>query len=126
MFSQILTQNYSIGAHILHIDDSTCCDEDFTWVASDQQPEPRSLPLTSTKQLSDTSANGNNIGKPPRPTGSLDRRRASHTNRHERDCKSRSAHYMKDRSTPTNEFKDIGHNNNNKGSSLGKCTITNF
>lgn len=106
-----------------YIDDSTCCDEDFTWVASDQPPEPRSLPLISAKQpqSSDTSANGNNIGKPPRPTGSLDRRRTSHTSRHERDCKSRSAHYMKDRGT-SNEFKDAPHHNN-KGSSQGNSVI---
>ncbi|XP_055691912.1 liprin-beta-1 isoform X4 [Lutzomyia longipalpis] len=77
-------------------DDSTCCDEDFTWVRSENiSEEPQSLPVTST------TIPPSNVpsGKPPRPAGSLDRRRQLTTNRQERDSKSRSAHSLiKDKS----------------------------
>lgn len=86
------------------IDESTCCDEDFTWVRSEPPVESRSLP---NEQVINTPP-ANNSAKPPRPAGSLDRRRISHTNRQERDSKSRSAHSLKERSV-SGEFKDSSH-----------------
>lgn len=83
------------------LDESTCCDEDFTWVRTDPPIESRSLP---TDQVINSPIT-NNSAKPPRPAGSLDRRRQSHTNRQERDNKSRSAHSLKERSV-SSEFKD--------------------
>lgn len=96
-------------------DESTCCDEDFTWVKSDKQP--RSLPAAaappnpSAKQPSTSAtpsrettptAQSASSKPPPRPTGSLDRRRtspqATSSSRQDRDGKSRSAHYLKERS----------------------------
>ncbi|KAG4073996.1 hypothetical protein HA402_014201 [Bradysia odoriphaga] len=84
--------------------ESTCCDEDFTWVRSDPPIESRSLP---TDQVINSPIT-NNSAKPPRPAGSLDRRRTSHTNRQERDNKSRSAHSLKERSV-SSEFKDASN-----------------
>ncbi|GAB0090836.1 hypothetical protein DMENIID0001_056000 [Sergentomyia squamirostris] len=76
--------------HQSSCDDSTCCDEDFTWVRSERlSEEPQSLPTT----LPPTAASVPS-GKPPRPAGSLDRRRHLSTNRQERDSKSRSAHSL--------------------------------
>ncbi|XP_037051870.1 liprin-beta-1 isoform X4 [Bradysia coprophila] len=85
-------------------DESTCCDEDFTWVRSDPPIESRSLPTDHVINSPIT----NNSAKPPRPAGSLDRRRTSHTNRQERDNKSRSAHSLKERSV-SSEFKDASN-----------------
>lgn len=61
------------------------------WVRSERlSEEPQSLPATPS------TAPSNNVpsGKPPRPAGSLDRRRQLSTNRQERDSKSRSAHSL--------------------------------
>lgn len=93
------------------IDESTCCDEDFTWVRSEPPIESRSLP---TDQVTN-SPSTNNSAKPPRPAGSLDRRRISHTNRQERDSKSRSAHSLKERSM-SSEFKDTANEK-------GRCVV---
>lgn len=105
-------------------DDSTCCDEDFTWVRSDKETKQKnpSVTITQTEQITPQSqpssnnshnnnnSNNNNNGKPPRPSGSLDRRRTNvHHNRQERDSKSRSAHSLKDRML-TSEFKDAPPN----------------
>lgn len=90
----------------LPLDESTCCDEDFTWVKSESntpkaspQKEPvvkvKSFPIASPSTSSSVALNGN--GKPPRPVGSLDRRRQLTTNREERDHKSRSAHSLKEK-----------------------------
>ncbi len=93
------------------IDESTCCDEDFTWVRTEPPIESRSLP---TDQVAN-SPSTNNSAKPPRPAGSLDRRRISHTNRQERDSKSRSAHSLKERSV-SSEFKDTSNEK-------GRCVV---
>lgn len=95
----------------MYIDDSTCCDEDFTWVRSEHDvklpPAPK-LPSHAPQN------NGAIAAKPPRPSGSLDRRRNLHTTRQERDSKSRSAHSLKERSI-SNELKD---QQNHKGSHI--------
>lgn len=93
------------------IDESTCCDEDFTWVRSDPPIESRSLPTDQVAHSPST----NSSAKPPRPAGSLDRRRISHTNRQERDSKSRSAHSLKERSV-SSEFKDAPNEK-------GRCVV---
>lgn len=92
------------------IDDSTCCDEDFTWVRSDKETKQSNPAVTVTKEQNQSQP-PNNSGKPPRPAGSLDRRRTNaHHNRQERDSKSRSAHSLKERMLTT-EFKDVPPNN---------------
>lgn len=84
---------------------------------------PATKTVTNTVTAVATADQSNNIGgKPPRPTGSLDRRRAVQTNRQERDCKSRSAHYLKERSVP-NEFKDQSNSNNNNNINSNKGSL---
>lgn len=110
-FSQMQLPLKSQKKHIMtvknmhYIDESTCCDEDFTWVRTDPPIESRSLP---TDQVAISPSTNNSSAKPPRPAGSLDRRRISHTNRQERDSKSRSAHSLKERSV-SSEFKDASN-----------------
>uniref|UniRef100_A0AAG5D3A2 SAM domain-containing protein n=2 Tax=Anopheles atroparvus TaxID=41427 RepID=A0AAG5D3A2_ANOAO len=120
-------------------DDSTCCDDDFTWVhaqsrseapkasvesdrrSSSQATTSRSVPHEQrgqimppqhqpqrqvTRSSTSTASGAVASGKPPRPmrdTGSLDRRRNLATSRHERDCKSRSTHSLKEKSS-SSEF----------------------
>lgn len=60
---------------------------------------------------SSTSLNGNGNGKPPRPVGSLDRRRQLSTNREERDHKSRSAHSLKEKGSES--VKDMKNKSKN-------------
>lgn len=65
---------------------------------------------SSVKAESDSTTSGNSNkqngnGKPPRPVGSLDRRRQLSTNREERDHKSRSAHSLKEKVTDAKDMK---------------------
>lgn len=91
------------------IDESTCCDEDFTWVCNAKE-KPREVnqtqsfaSLTRETPTNLTTPNINDVTKnikPPRPS-SLDRRRFSNRNRQERDSKSRSAHSLQESSLST-------------------------
>lgn len=107
----------------LRSDESTCCDDDFTWVGhKNEVPKgaPATKPINSSMSLEPSgpiagtpsvamAAHHNhfihkNGHKPPRPA-SLDRRRLiHHHSRHERDSKSRSAHSLQEPS-PTPDMK---------------------
>lgn len=101
------------------LDESTCCDEDFTWVKSESNTpkvSPQKDPAKASKSNEmktatpatslncNSSQNGN--GKPPRPIGSLDRRRQLSTNREERDHKSRSAHSLKEKGSDAKDSRN--------------------
>lgn len=64
----------------------------------DKQP-PQDKSTTSSSSL-------NGSGKPPRPLGSLDRRRQLSMNREERDHKSRSAHSLKEKGSDAKEARN--------------------
>lgn len=111
------------------LDESTCCDEDFTWVCGAKEkptdgehirnsfpslPSQTGSLKASTKQ-SDINNCSNNAAKyedepkylnrSVKPTCSLDRRRTLTRNRQERDSKSRSAHSLQDSSaTSTTDY----------------------
>ncbi|XP_055624525.1 uncharacterized protein LOC129767542 isoform X3 [Toxorhynchites rutilus septentrionalis] len=133
-------------------DDSTCCNEDFTWVNSRTQAPKASIESdrrstshttvgsrstrgylgsheTSTKAgphqgpaLPTTAVAG--FGKPPRPmTGSLDRRRHHHgASRQERDSKSRSTHSLKEKSSSSELHKQDSQSSNLSLNSKGKAS----
>lgn len=111
------------------LDESTCCDEDFTWVCSAKgklsdaehiRNSFTSLPSqtgslkASTKQSDINNCNNNTVkgedepkysNRSIKPTSSLDRRRTLTRNRQERDSKSRSAHSLQDSSaTSTTDY----------------------
>lgn len=65
---------------------------------------PKLLQINKAEKATSPSVNG--AGKPPRPVGSLDRRRQLSTNREERDHKSRSAHSLKEKSSDSKEMKN--------------------
>ncbi|XP_055598305.1 uncharacterized protein LOC129747911 isoform X8 [Uranotaenia lowii] len=130
-------------------DDSTRCDEDFTWVNS-RGEAPRANFDSDRRSTSHTTIGGRSTrsyaggheatpnasgggggvmtgaaGKPPRPmTGSLDRRRHLGATRHERDSKSRSTHSLKEKSTSSELQKQDSQSStlslNSKGKSSGK------
>lgn len=111
-------------------DNSTCCDEDFTWVCNDENnaasntPYKSNVPATAKNARSSSAAaashgignadvdaktnNGNAHSKRTRqlrPSSSLDRRRLHSRNRQERDSKSRSAHSLHESSaTSTTDY----------------------
>lgn len=105
----------------IYVDNSTCCDEDFTWVCNTEEKlvEPNPAPNTyATKSAlkhypknNDESdvKNANNAvqkrGRQLRPSSSLDRRRIQSRSRQERDSKSRSAHSLQESSaTSTTDY----------------------
>lgn len=114
-------------------DESTCCDDDFTWVcnAKENAREPRSLQYSFTS-LPNAVANSGGHANTANEThslkssklvtrqGSLDRRRFQNRNRQERDSKSRSAHSLQD-SSPSTDFAEPaaskGHQTHHKNSS---------
>lgn len=75
-------------------DGSTCGDEDFHWVKTEPPSEQRTVSPTSSHYTKDSSISN---GMPPRPPGSLDRRRQNPKNRHDRDAKSRSSHSLREK-----------------------------
>lgn len=108
-------------------DNSTCCDEDFTWVCNDENNatsnayHKSNMPTSSNKNTSssphgigsdaavDTKRNNGNVNskrsRQLRPSSSLDRRRLHSRNRQERDSKSRSAHSLHESSaTSTTDY----------------------
>lgn len=116
-------------------DESTCCDDDFTWVcnsAKEKQREPNTLQY-SFASLPNALANSSVHSNAPSETnslkssklvtrqGSLDRRRVLNRNRQERDSKSRSAHSLQE-SSPSTDFAEPTsktlhmHQKNNGGS----------
>ncbi|XP_053674660.1 uncharacterized protein LOC128724962 [Anopheles nili] len=119
--------------------DSTCCDDDFSWVCtqdkmeapkasieSDQRSlscdqrslsQPQHVRHSRQSAKSDTVDIGSAIsnGKPPRPTretGSLDRRRRLRSTRNERDNKSRSTHSLKEKSSSSEMYKHVDVSSN--------------
>ncbi|XP_038112438.1 liprin-beta-1 isoform X6 [Culex quinquefasciatus] len=120
-------------------DESSCRDEDFTWVNSSARGEaPRATIDSDRRSTSHTTVGGRSNregssnaavptqpagcpGKPPRPsqTGSLDRRRHLGATRHERDSKSRSTHSLKEKSS-SSEFKQDSQSSTLSLSSKGK------
>lgn len=74
---------------------------------SPQKEAPRQKVNDATDKQSQceksTSSSQNGTGKPPRPLGSLDRRRQLSMNREERDHKSRSAHSLKEKGSDPRE-----------------------
>lgn len=98
------------------IDESTCCDEDFTWVCNTKEKSRESNPLQSSyssltrvvshgtvtpnQNSNTTQPNSIKFGKSAKPS-SLDRRRVLNRNRQERDSKSRSAHSLQESSVST-------------------------
>ncbi|XP_039445619.1 liprin-beta-1 isoform X6 [Culex pipiens pallens] len=123
--------------------ESSCRDEDFTWVNSSARGEaPRATIDSDRRSTSHTTVGGRSNregssnaagpaqqppqpggcpGKPPRPsqTGSLDRRRHLGATRHERDSKSRSTHSLKEKSS-SSEFKQDSQSSTLSLSSKGK------
>lgn len=97
-------------------DESTCCDDDFTWVrntkennqdkSSNIQSSYTSLPQTVLTEPSPMIPS--QCGKSNRPY-SLDRRRSHMRNRQERDSKSRSAHSLQE-SSASNEINEESRN----------------
>lgn len=101
-------------------DNSTCCDEDFTWVCNDEKNATsnayKSNVPTTVKNTShgigadvDVKNNNGNVNskrtRQLRPSSSLDRRRLHSRNRQERDSKSRSAHSLHESSaTSTTDY----------------------
>lgn len=103
-------------------DNSTCCDEDFTWVCnqkekvevnSSQNAYPSKVAAKHTPSTTNDAdmKNGNQKrGRQLRPSGSLDRRRINSRNRQERDSKSRSAHSLQESSaTSTTDYASPEH-----------------
>ncbi|XP_055306993.1 uncharacterized protein LOC129571249 isoform X2 [Sitodiplosis mosellana] len=103
-------------------DNSTCCDEDFTWVCNQKEkiemsPTQNAHPSKATVKHSagnTDDADGKNSnqkrGRHLRPSGSLDRRRIHSRNRQERDSKSRSAHSLQESSaTSTTDYASPEH-----------------
>lgn len=102
------------------IDNSTCCDEDFTWVCNQKEKlvEPSA---TSKPTMKHSQGNGDDVdmkngnvvtkrGRILRPSGSLDRRRVHSRSRQERDSKSRSAHSLQESSaTSTTDYASPDH-----------------
>lgn len=111
------------------LDESTCCDDDFTWVCNAKgkltdaehiQNSFTSLPSQSgSLEVSTKQGDINNckndtvkyedepkyLNRSVKPTTSLDRRRTLTKNRQERDSKSRSAHSLQDSSaTSTTDY----------------------
>lgn len=106
-------------------DESTCCDDDFTWVCNntkekntdaDRAMANNYTPLKSSTN-NDSSAKQIGNGQPmdasskstnktaSKTSTSLDRRRVQSRNRHERDTKSRSVHSLQDSSaTSTTDY----------------------
>lgn len=101
-------------------DNSTCCDEDFTWVCSSKEKsiEPNATSNVYTSRAAARQAHGNsddvdlkngNVGQKRgrqlKPSSSLDRRRIQSRSRQERDSKSRSAHSLQESSaTSTTDY----------------------
>ncbi|XP_063702523.1 uncharacterized protein LOC134832436 [Culicoides brevitarsis] len=73
-------------------DGSTCGDEDFHWVKTEPPSEQRTVSPSSNSNTASVSN-----GMPPRPPGSLDRRRQNPKNRKDRDAKSRSSHSLREK-----------------------------
>ncbi|XP_037914527.1 liprin-beta-1 isoform X4 [Hermetia illucens] len=87
-------------------DDSTCCDEDFTWVRSEN--------TVIEKHPLQSSPSSKNASKPPRPGGaSLDRRRQTQSSRHDRDHKSRSTHLVREKCM-SGDLKESHHARENR------------
>ncbi|XP_065078321.1 uncharacterized protein LOC135701450 isoform X3 [Ochlerotatus camptorhynchus] len=131
-------------------DDSTCRDEDFTWV-NNRSEAPKATIDSDRRSTSHTTIGGRSsrshthghepslnrnllspvlaqpgalgCGKPPRPmTGSLDRRRHLGANRHERDSKSRSTHSLKDKFSSSELQQQDSHSSNLSLNSKGKSS----
>ncbi|XP_019540219.2 liprin-beta-1 isoform X4 [Aedes albopictus] len=129
-------------------DESTCRDEDFTWV-NNRGEAPKATIDSDRRSTSHTTVGGRSTrshtqiadpnlprsplspilspsgalgcGKPPRPlTGSLDRRRHLGASRHERDSKSRSTHSLKDKSSSSELQHHDSHSSNLSLNSKGK------
>ncbi|CAD7088011.1 unnamed protein product [Hermetia illucens] len=89
-----------------HTNDSTCCDEDFTWVRSEN--------TVIEKHPLQSSPSSKNASKPPRPGGaSLDRRRQTQSSRHDRDHKSRSTHLVREKCM-SGDLKESHHARENR------------
>lgn len=109
------------------VDNSTCCDEDFTWVGNQKEnavevnSTPNAYPSKAAIRHSRGNAavvcvdnkNGNvdqKRGRQLRPSGSLDRRRIQSRSRQERDSKSCSAHSLQESSaTSTTDYASPDH-----------------
>ncbi|XP_058833871.1 liprin-beta-1 isoform X2 [Topomyia yanbarensis] len=132
-------------------DESTCRDDDFTWVNSRNEAPKASIDSdrrstshttvggrsvrsrTGGGQDPNTTANvapltpesplGPGCGKPPRPmTSSLDRRRHNlGASRYERDTKSRSTHSLKDKSSSSELHKPDSQSSSLSLNSKGKA-----
>ncbi|XP_021711270.1 uncharacterized protein LOC5566064 isoform X10 [Aedes aegypti] len=129
-------------------DESTCRDEDFTWV-NNRAEAPKATIDSDRRSTSHTTVGGRSsrshtqgvdqnlprsplspvlspagvlgCGKPPRPlTGSLDRRRHLGASRHERDSKSRSTHSLKDKTSSSELQHHDSHSSNLSLNSKGK------
>lgn len=120
----VKSQKLKIKLDSTKTDNSTCCDEDFTWVCNDENiATPNAYksnvpPTAITKNTSSShgigadidakNSNGNVSSKRTRqlrPSSSLDRRRLHSRNRQERDSKSRSAHSLHESSaTSTTDY----------------------
>lgn len=113
------TKKKTIKAKLDSADNSTCCDEDFTWVCKDKTDEMNVAPNAysasnaaakhSPGMAMDADKNGNVTNskrtRQLRPSSSLDRRRIHSRNRQERDSKSRSAHSLQESSaTSTTDY----------------------
>lgn len=108
-------------------DNSTCCDEDFTWVCNDETNATSNAYKSNVaataknathgvgadvdvKNINNNNNNNNgNVGskrtRQLRPSSSLDRRRLHSRTRQERDSKSRSAHSLHESSaTSTTDY----------------------
>lgn len=117
-------KSFEHGLNLL--DESTCCDDDFTWVCNN--PKERSIdsdrseciakytPLKSSPNDESSrkpASNGQSIEvslkaankSASKTSASLDRRRVHGRSRHERDSKSRSVHSLQDSSaTSTTDY----------------------
>lgn len=124
-YAYVSSEHFQVAEYDFNLlDESTCCDDDFTWVCSNpketsvdsDRPISKYAPLKSSSNddaCNKPIGNGQSIEAPPKPanktssktSASLDRRRVHSRNRHERDTKSRSAHSLQDSSaTSTTDY----------------------
>lgn len=95
----------------IELDGSTCGEEDFHWIKTEPPSEQRTVSPSSSAFTKDSSVS-NSSGIPPKPPGSLDRRRFNPKNRHERDIKSRSSHSLKEKKNDLQGQQHHGHHFN--------------
>lgn len=102
----------------IFIDNSTCCDEDFTWVCN-QKEKAMAYPLKGAMKRSQGDiddpdiknvTNSTKRDKIVKPIGNIEQRRIHTRSRKERDSKSCSAHSLQESSaTSTTDYASPEH-----------------